>query len=85
MKTLQINDLNGSIRGPIETILWEGKSAKDVLRDQYSDRCILKPIEQVGTGNTKVSRPKTFAVEDRSETYEREDWGMKVGVLVELP
>lgn len=82
MKTLQIKDPNDTC----ETVLWEGKSAQDVLRDQYHDNCTIgKPIDQPRTGRTDVSRPTTYIVRDRDGTFDREDEGSGVGLLVELP
>jgi len=93
MKTLQIKDHNSAPNGYVETVLWNNKSARDVLREQYHDNCVLgdefgtvnKPVQQPQTNNPQVSRPTTYAVFDRSNTDGREDSGTAVGVLVELP
>lgn len=67
------------------THLWLDKSAQDVLREQYHDRCVLQPVDQPKSTRTDVLRPKTYIVIDRTDTSCREDQGAPVGTLVELP
>jgi hypothetical protein len=85
MKTLQIKDRHSAPNGEVETILWEGKRAVDVLREQFHDNCVLgKPVDQPLTGRRDVSRPLTYIVRDRTCCSDRSD-GDPIGVLVELP
>lgn len=83
MKTLEIKgDMDC---GTVETSLHEGKSAREVMREQYHDACVLKPVTQPKSTRTSVTRPTTYTVEDRCGTNGREDEGYTVGTLVELP
>lgn len=85
MKTLQIKDSANASNGEVETVLWEGRSAKEVLREQYHDNCVLVPVGQPRTNSPTVSRPTTYIVRDRNLCEERTDAGEAQGVLVELP
>jgi len=85
MKTLQVKDRDTAPNGEVETLLWEGKSAREVQREQYHDNCVLTPVEQPRTNSPTVSRPQTYIVRDRSEACGREDEGDSIGVLIEIP
>lgn len=84
MKTLQIND-NGSDSDTVKTILHEGKSAKDVLRERFEDTCVLKPIEQPKSISTTTSHPTTYIVENREGCDDRKEEGQWAATLVEIP
>lgn len=84
MKTLQHN-LNNDTGEECETYLWLDKSAKDVLREAYHDRCVVKPVNQPKSTRSDIVRPTTYTVYDRSDCGGREEEGEEVGTLVELP
>lgn len=81
MKVLQ---QNADYDGIIETHLWDGKSARDVLREAYHDRCTIRKVDQPKSTRTDITRPTTYVVYDRSEAEGRENDGDPVGILVEL-
>lgn len=83
MKTLEIK--GDAECGNLETCLHNDKSAREVIREQYHDNCVLKPVTQPKSTRTSVTRPTTYIVEDRTDLGGREDVGEPVGTLVELP
>lgn len=83
MKTLQIKPGVLHDGSDMETLIWEDKSAKDVLREQYHDNCIIKPTIQPRSNSTKVHRPTTYQVYDRTDSEDRNDIRESVGTLIE--
>lgn len=83
MKTVEVK---GQLEdGDLETAVHQDKSAREVMREQYHDRCVLKPVVQPKSTRTNILRPTTYVVEDRASCGERDDEGDPLATLVELP
>lgn len=83
MKTVRIRGDIGC--DDLETFVYEGKSAREVLREQFEDHHTLREKVQPKSLVSNIGRPTTYEVMDRSDTQGRREEGFAIGVLVELP
>lgn len=83
MKTIEVKGRLDD--GDLETAVHQDKSAREVMREQYHDTCVLKPLVQPKSTRTSILRPTTYIVEDRNGVNERESEGDPLATLVELP
>lgn len=85
MRTIEVVQTHDECETP-EVNVWEGKSARDVLKERYDDNHILKPAEQPRPVSSGIKRPKLYRVEDRRgvEKKQTEDVELEA-TLFELP